>query len=129
MRVFVLVVLLIILCYCGEIFGLLMQCEQIKSLHKMKRFVWLIPFLKYGFALDSLKKGRILDKIRFLVNYLRMKQKNFVFMYCMAVCLEELQKEGMHQKTKRKTKEEQTRQCVLSAKLKMESYCGCVPVQ
>lgn len=124
MKSLVFILLLIVIYYFGGALGLLMQCEQIKALNQVKRFVWYIPFLKLQFIYERLKKGRVLDKIHFLVSYFRMREKSFVFICCMAICLEELCEE---EKVKSKTTSEQRRQCILNAKLKMETYYDCVP--
>lgn len=89
------IVLLMIPClmlifYLGAVLGIMLMCDSMPELRRVKKFARYIPGLEVRFLIHCLFDDTIKDKSRFLISFLRYDEKTMLFAFCMAKCLEEL---------------------------------------
>ena len=76
--------------YLGVVFGIIMMCESMPELHRVKKYAWILPQLEIRFIFHVLCDHTIKEKSRFLISFLFYDEKNMLFAFCIAKALDEL---------------------------------------
>lgn len=86
-------VLLMVCLYCGQVFGLMIYCDNCSDFKDAKRYVFLIPFLKIAlfiaYAKDCVEEKRWKDLLR----YISIGDKSVLIICSIVELLPELCKE------------------------------------
>lgn len=56
MTIFILLVALLLCLYCGQVLGLMVHCDNCDDFREIKRYVWIVPFMKLALLWPCLKE-------------------------------------------------------------------------
>lgn len=80
----------IVIIYLGVVYGIIMMCDSMPELHRVKKYAWILPQLEIRFFFHILHDRTIKEKSHFLISFLFYDEKNMLFAFCMAKALDEL---------------------------------------
>lgn len=56
MTLFILLIALLLCLYCGQVLGLMVHCDNCDDFREIKRYVWIVPFMKLALLWPCLKE-------------------------------------------------------------------------
>ena len=99
MTYYVALVVLLLLCfYLGQVFGLLIHCDNCSDFQEVRRYVYLVPFLKIALAIHAARQLAKDRAWKLLVSYFLGGDKSILILDAMVETLPELQKENQRSK-------------------------------
>jgi len=101
---FSLAILLIFVLYCGQVIGMLIYCENCSELKEAKAYVYLVPIVKVAMIVPCINDCFKEKKIRWLITYLMLEDKNVMILCAIVDMLPELRKIEQRSKVRRMQK-------------------------
>lgn len=99
------VLLLILVLYCGQVIGLLIFCENCSGLKEARAYVYMVPFVKVAMLAPCIKDCAKEKSLKWLITYLFMKDKNVTILCAIADMLPELRKIDQRKKVRQMQKQ------------------------
>lgn len=79
MKVTVVVLGVLLFAYLGYVVGLGLYCDQVPSLRRAKKFVWIVPWCIFSYPIYLLFEDGVENRLEHLLIYIRIPEKGTLF--------------------------------------------------